>query len=277
MDFSMLFKRAGKVAAENSPAILTALGVSGTLTTAYLAAKAAFQSVDVLREAEDAKEAEFLGTTLQIVEEEPEVEGIKRISYEPLTTQEKVEAVWKLYAPAAASAALTIAAIILAARVQERRNAALLSAYTTVEKSYQEYRAKNVETLGKKKEQDLRDKLAQESVDREPPGSTEIYIMEHGNILCRDAYSGRYFDSTHEKVQKAEIAINYQILNEDYASLTDFWDILGLDPTKGSDNLGWTTERPFEIAISWTGTKDKKPCMVVGFRNDPEPHFYKGH
>ena len=89
MDLSALFKHAGKVAAENSPAILTAVGATGVFTTAFLAAKAAFASVDILRDAEAAKRDEPLAAD----ETETSVS-------EGLTRKEQVGLVWKLYVPA---------------------------------------------------------------------------------------------------------------------------------------------------------------------------------
>jgi hypothetical protein len=278
MDFGILFKNVGKVAAENSPALLTALGVSGALTTAYLAAKAGFKSVDILREAEEAKKEEFLGEALKTVEEGPDPEGIETISPEPLTTQEKVEAVWHLYAPAAASAALTVAAIILAARVADRRNAALAAAYTTVEKSYTEYRAKNVEKIGVKKEKDLRDEIALDQVKKRPFRDTTLIVTGKGNTRCFDAYSGRYFSGDAEMIRKTVNDINALIINDGYASLSDFWEELGIPSTTASDEMGWNTDKlisittPFPAMVS---PEDGEPCLVLVFDVLPRPRHYR--
>lgn len=270
LDLSILFKRVGKVAADNSPAILTALGVSGTLTTAYLAAKAGFQSVDVLRQAEEDKQAEFLGDALKEVAEGPEPEGVQTISPEPLTIQEKVEAVWELYMPAVASAALTITAIILAARVADRRNAALAAAYSAVEKSYTEYRTENVKKLGEKKERELRDDLAQGRADKTPFRDTTLIITGRGTTRCFDEYSGRYFESDMHAILKAVNDINALIIHDGWASLTDFWSELGIPETTHSDNIGWNTDSMIEVHIPAIVCKeDGVPALSVQFRTLP--------
>jgi hypothetical protein len=271
MDLSTLFKRAGKVAAENSPAILTALGVSGTLTTAYLAARAGFKSVPVLKEAEEKKKEEFLGDALRKVEEGPEPQGVTKVSPEPLTTQEKIEAVWELYMPAAASAAFTVTAIILAARVSERRNAALAAAYTTVRESYTEYRAKNVEKIGKKKEQEIRDEIAQDRINKNPVSKSVLILTKKGGeTLIKDEWTGRFFTSSRALVDKAVNEFNSQMLRDGYASLTEFWNLLDLPPTTDSDYIGWSSDRILDL--DWSGVIDENDEPALCFTFKPIPH-----
>lgn len=277
MDLSALFKQAGKVAAENSPAILTAIGVSGTLTTAYLAAKAAFTSVDVLREAEETKQAEFLGDALREVEEGPEPQGVQNIKPEPLNRKEQFEAVWHLYVPAAISAGMTITAIVFSNRISDKRTAAVAAAYTFAEKNFKEYREKTVAKMGKKKEQEVRDEVAQEGVTKNPPRNNEVFIIPDGNVLCRDAYSGRYFLSDMEALRKAENDMNWEILNDGYASLSDWFHHLGIETTSESDQLGWNNDTQFELEYSTALTEKNKPCIVVTFRPGPIPRFYRSN
>lgn len=268
MDLSMLFKRAGQVAAENSPAILTAIGVSGTITTAYLAAKAAFASVDVLKEAEAEKAKEFKGET-------PEDEEVVNLEPEPLTRKEQAEAVWKLYIPAAISAGMTIGAIVCSNQISDKRTAAVAAAYTFAEKNFKEYRDKTVSKIGKKKEQEVRDEVAQDGVTRNPPKKNEVIVISEGSVLCRDAYSGQYFMSDMESIRKAENDLNWEILNAGHASLSDWWHMLGVESTSESDELGWNTDTKFELEYSTALTAQNKPCIVVTFRPGPVPRFYR--
>jgi hypothetical protein len=268
MSFDILLKRVGKVAAENSPAILAALGVSGTLTTAYLAAKAGFQSVGVLKAAEEDAREHFFGDQSDDQGEAVEVE------FPGLSTQEKTHAVWKLYIPAAASAALTVSAIILAVRVQERRNAALAAAYTTVEKSYAEYRAKNVEKIGKKKEQEVRDEIAQDKMNQTDFSRTPIILTKKGDTLCMDGWSGRPFSSSRNIIDKAVNDFNRTLNNNDFASLSEFWALLDLPPTSDSDYVGWNRETGL-LELDWSAVVDEndEPALVYTFKTMPESRF----
>src|SRR5687768_10160333 len=191
MDFSALFQRAGKVAANNSPAILTALSVSGAVTSVYLAAKAAFQAAKVLGEAEveisTTEEAEHFNTF-----------------------KGKAELTWKLYIPAATCLAMTVTATICANRVSERRAAAMASAYAFAEKSFKEYREKTLKKVGKNKEQAIRDEIVQDRITANPPGQTVLALAaQQGSVLCWDKWSDRYFVSDMETIRKAVNDFNH--------------------------------------------------------------------
>jgi Family of unknown function (DUF6353) len=269
MSFDILLKRVGKVAAENSPAILAALGVSGTLTTAYLAAKGAFKASDDIRTANAEKHQKFLVA----LESEDSAEA-DELNGGELTTQEKAELTWKCYIPAAASAALTVSAIILAVRVQERRNAALAAAYTTVEKSYAEYRAKNLEKIGKKKEQEVRDEIAQDKMNQTDLSRTPIILTKKGDTLCMDGWSGRPFSSSRNIIDKAVNDFNRTLNNNDFASLSEFWALLDLPPTSDSDYVGWNRETGL-LELDWSAVVDEndEPALVYTFKTMPESRF----
>lgn len=269
----MLFQRVGKVAAQNTPAILTALGVSGTLTTAYLAAKAGFKSAEVLKDAEEAKQEAFVEVSLSKEEQTEESVEVASAFTGTLTKREKFDAVWQLYAPAASTAVLTVTAIILASRVQERRTAAMTAAYTTIERSYSEYRAKTIEKMGKKKEEELRAAISQDQIDRNPPTSSTIIVTGRGNSLCKDGWSGRYFHSTKTNVDRAVNDFNSKVLRDGYGSLSEFWSFIDLVPVDESDMIGWTSDKLLEI--DWDGAvgPDDEPALSFSFRVLPNPRF----
>lgn len=278
MDLGILFKKAGKVAAENSPAILAALGVSGTLTTAYLAAKGAFKSAEDICEANHEKYEEFQSKQNE-ASDSAETQVIHdEMNGGALTTREAFDLTWKNYIPAAASAALTISAIILAVRVQERRNAALAAAYTTVEKSYAEYRAKNIEKNGKNKDQAVKDAVAQDNVDRLDLRRTPIIITGKGDTMCIDGWSGRPFSSSRNIIDKAVNEFNRTLNNNDFASLSEFWALLGLDPTSDSDYIGWSRESGL-LELDWSGAiaKDDEPALYYTFKTMPTDRFQSAY
>jgi hypothetical protein len=260
MDLSVLFKRAGQVAAENSPAILTAIGVTGTLTTAYLAAKGALKAAEALKEAEEAKTAEFEA-------ESPANRGLKNVP-EPLTTQEKFEATWEHFVPAAMSAAMTVAAIICSNRISDRRTAALASAYSVVKESYTEYQAKTAEKVGPKKAQEIKDDVAAEMVKRHPIRSTEVIMTGGGQVPFYDRWSGRYFYSDIESVRKGVNDFNQRLLHDMYASLNEFWSMIKVPSAACGEYLGWTSDNFLEIDITWV-TIEGERVAVVDFKTLP--------
>lgn len=234
-------KKIPKLVADNSPAILTAIGVTGALTTAYLTGRASFKAADLIKSEQT------------------------RIDYGPepytLELKDKARLCWKLYIPAASSAILTVGAIIAANRVGMRRAAALAAAFQLTERAFEEYKSKVVEKLGEKKEEAIRAEVAQDRVTR----SSEVVIIGSGSVLCMDLYSGRHFLSDMETIKKAENDINYEVIHNNYASLSDLYVMLGLPPTSMSDEVGWNVDKMLDIKITTALTEDGRPCMCIDY------------
>lgn len=256
MDFSKFGKTVEKFTVDNSPTILTGVGVVGTVATAYLTAKASF------RAAQQISDREF------VIKTHPTTP----MGSSELETKEKVALVWKNYIPPVGVGTLTVASIIGANRVSMRRAAAMAAAYSLSEKGYREYKEKIVEKLGKNKEQAARDDLAQNRLNNNPP-SGQVLLVGDGNVLCMDQYSGRYFHSDMETLRRAENDINFEILNSGHAVLSDFYERVGLKPTSASEEVGWTApDDRLELGISTILTPDGKPCLSFDLNVKPVRH-----
>lgn len=245
---SGIFKVSQKFVADNSPAILTGIGVLGTLTTAFLTGKAAFKASELILDEE-------YGSRIQ---------GDPR----PLEPREKIELVWREFVPAAGVAVMTITCIIGATRIGNRRAAALAAAYGITERAFTEYKEKVIERIGPAKEQSVRDEIAQDRV-RANPATTQVIITGNGEVLCYDAYTGRYFNSTMETIKKAQNLVNYRVNNDFYASLSDFYEAVGLPTTTMSDEVGWNANKLLEIRFSTTMSEDDRPCIHIEFAVEP--------
>lgn len=252
MNLTEVMKRVEKLTIDNSPAILTAFGVTGTLATAYLTGKATFKAAN-------------------LIEEEKYRQDIAEKGH-PLSNRDKLELVWKTYLPPALAGSLTVGAIICANRIGSKRAAAMAAAYTISEKAFSEYKEKVVEKLGEKKERAYRDEVAQDRVDRNPIGRNEVFVTGGGEVLCYDTYTGRYFYSAMETLKKAENDVNFQVLNQDYATLNDFYANIGLAMTKVGEEIGWTVDQILQIEYSTTISEDNKPCMVIDYTVTPVRH-----
>lgn len=221
----------------NSPAILTGIGVSGTVVTSYLSGRAS-------------------------------IEAHNAYVHDPradLTKKEIVKLVWKYYIPTAISGTVTIACILGAARVGGRRTAASMAAYSISEKAFSEYKEKVAEQIGKGKEQTIRDELAQAKVTNNPPPSREVVLAGPGNVLCYEIYTGRYFNSDMESLRKAQNDINARLLRDDHASASDLYILLGLPYTSHSSYIGWTSDRLLEMQFSTALADDGRPCITFEY------------
>lgn len=252
MTISSLTKQAEKFIIDNSPSLLTAVGVAGTVTTAYLTGKAAFKSAEIL----------IFETNTRIEEHE-----------KFLTRREEVEMVWKLYIPAVGAGVVTVASIIAANRVGTRRAAAMAASYTILERGYSEYREKVVQKIGEKKEDEVRTEIAQDRVNRTGAHDQQVVIAS-GEVLCFDSITGRYFYNTHEGLRKAQNDLNETILNDGYATLSDFYNTIGLEATSISDELGWNSDNKLDLRFSTVMSKDNKPCLSIEFTSAPVRDYY---
>lgn len=231
---------------DNSPAILTGIGVAGTVTTAILAGKGAWHA------------ARHTG------------EG----PADP-TFQEQVKETWKFYIPAAISGTTTIVCIVASNKISSKRTAAIISAYSVSETLFKEYKDKVVETLGEKKELAMRDEIAQDRIAANPASEREVIITGSGEVLCYETLTGRYFKSDMETLRKAQNDINAQLINEGYASLNDFFGTIGLASTSYGEEVGWTVDEMLDIHFSTVLSEDGKPCISVGYKTTPVRNYYR--
>lgn len=247
MASSKLLKMVEKIVVDNAPAILTGVGVVGTVATAYFTHKGTFKASLILME-EDKK---------------------KQLMNQPaLTRTETFYLTWKCYIPAAGALTLSVASIIYAHRINAKRAAALAAAYALTQDRFSDYKEKVAEKLGVKKEQAIKDELAQDQVDKSPPNEKMLMVGD-GNVLCMDQFTGRYFHSTVEKIKRAENEVNYEILNGGWACLSDFYQRIGLGPTSISEEFGWKKPKQVELSWSSTITAEGQPCVTFDINAMP--------
>lgn len=251
-NISKIINEIQKAVIKHSPEILTGLGIAGMITTTVLAVKATPKALDLINYRKDELETEKLPPT------------------------EVVKTAWKCYIPAAVTCATSTACLIGASSVHLKRNAALATAYKLSESAINEYKDAVIDKIGEKKEQAIRDKVAEEKMKKNPVSSSEVFITEKGNTLCYDTISGRYFKSDIDRIKRAENAINKQLLDEMYVSLNDLYDELDLDHTKLGDELGWKIDDGLvELYFSSQLADDGTPCVVMDFTRAPKYNFSK--
>lgn len=252
MDFNSFYKKTERLIVENSTILLTGVGVAGTITTAVLTGRASFKAARVMDDIQT-----------------------QDISAGPITNKEIISEVWSLYLPAAGVGTVTIVSIIFANRISSKKMAALAAAYGISEKAFHEYKEKVVQHLGNKKELAVRDEIAQDRVNNKPLDGREIILVGNGDVLCYDAITGRYFMSSMENIKKAENKVNYEILHHMYASLSMFYEEIGIPPTSYSDEVGWNSDHILDVMYSTVLSSDGRPCISIDFKIAPVPSYTK--
>lgn len=240
-------KSAGRVLTKYSPGILTGIGITGMIGATFMAVKATPKALYLI----EAKK------------EESEVEE--------LTPVETIKTCWKCYIPATLTTVVSAACLIGASTVSAKRNAALATAYSISEAALREYQEKVVEVVGEKKEKAVRDAVAKNQIERDPVTKSEVVIIDsNSNTLCYEPLSGRYFKSTIDKIKKAEIKLDRQMIQEMYVSLNDFYWEIGLDETDLGDKIGWNLSKGYmDLSFSSQLADDGTPCAVIVYGIPP--------
>lgn len=240
-------KSAERVLTKYSPGILTGIGIVGMIGATFMAVKATPKALYLI----------------ETKKEESEVEE--------LTPVETIKTCWKCYIPATLTTVLSAVCLIGASTVSAKRNAALATAYSISEAALREYQEKVVEVIGEKKEKAVRDAVAKDQIERDPVTKSEVVIIDsNSNTLCYEPLSGRYFKSTIDKIKKAEIKLDRQMIQEMYVSLNDFYWEIGLDGTDLGDQMGWNLSKGYmDLSFSSQLADDGTPCAVIVYGIPP--------
>lgn len=252
MDLKAILRTTQRFVLNNSPAILTGIGVAGTVTTAILCGKAAYSSA------------------LQISAENTRRSDEGGNSDDFLTTRESAELVWKEFIPPAIVGAATILAILGANHISTKRASALAAAFKISEQMAEEYRQKVREKMGAKPEEMMRSEIVKDRMERV---DTSNLIVTGSQVAFWDPWAGRAFSATRESVQQAVNQINHQIQHNYCASLSDFYDLLDLPRTALSEEFGWNTDEPLEPYFTGTLLSNGNPAIEMRFEVQPYRHF----
>lgn len=241
MNPGLILRRIKGNVIKNSPSILTAVAISGVVSTAYLAARASWRAA-------------------LMVEEEEAVHG--RNPNRKERYKANAQLVWKEYIPAAATGTVTIASIVGSNKVSSKRTAAAQAAFVLTERAYSEYRDRVIEQFGTKKDQAIRDEIAEKKVQANPPSS--ILMTGGGTTLCCELYTGRYFTSDIELLRKSMNRLNERLLRQDRVSIDDWYEMIGLLPTSHSSEIGWTSDRLMDLSFT-SILMDGKPYLAFEY------------
>lgn len=199
------------------------------------------------------------------------------------TKKEAVISAWKCYIPTAAIGASTIICIFGINAFSKKQQAALISAYGLVKKSYQDYQGKVKELFGEEAHEQILKSLACEKAKDIPlyaqtlGGSECLDFMEFEDQekhLFYDSFSERYFQSTFERVLQAEYHLNRNFVLGFAESLNEFYLFLGIEEIEGGDDIGWV----MSDGISWIDFNHSKAtidegldCYVIDMSFVPSP------
>ena len=235
---------------KNGPTILTCVGGVGVIATTVMAVKATPKAMQLIKAAEEKKG-------------------------EKLTRMDTIQATAMTYTPSVLLGIATIASIFGANALNKRSQAALMSAYALVDQTFRDYKTHVENEYGEEANTHIREKIAK---DQYVEQKTEL---GGDSKLFYDFYSGRYFNSTMEKVLAAEFVLNRQIILGECAYLNDFYQELGIPFIDIGDEVGWSRGHMCETyGQEWVdfnhqdvAQDDGLECCIITFMQDPAINF----
>lgn len=247
-----IFNDISEKMSKHSPEILVGVGIAGMFSTVVMSVKATPKVYSMIEKEKEVRR----------LEEKPE-----------LTKVDILKMAWKPYLPAAIMFGCSTACIIGANSVNTKRNAVLSTACHISERALAEYRDKVVEVIGEEKEKEIRDKVSEDRIKKDPVTSNTV-ILSKGDTLCYDTITGRYFKSDVDKIKKAENELNHILITGDYCSLNEFYDMLDIPATEMGTAVGWNVKNGLvEIYFSAQIADDGQPCVVVNYDIQPTYNF----
>lgn len=255
-----LVKKADAFTKKNSPAILAGVAAVGLVVTAVTAYKAGIKADTILKEHK-----------LKMKEIERDNKKEEKTVY--METAKKLA---PIVIPPVLLGVASIGCIFGSHSVSRRRIAALSAAYSISESALKDLEGQMTKILGEKKTRSIQDSATKEKLRSEEPPKDNQIIITAGDVLCKDMYSGRYFQSNADKIGKAIAWASAEARSSMYVSLNEFYDQLDLPRIPLGDDLGWNADdlNGGTLPIRYTAilTEDDRPCLCVesiaGVRQD---------
>lgn len=254
---------------KHSPTIFFVGGVVGVVGATVLACKATLKVDDVLQKAEEVEE------TIKNFEH-PEYSEDDRSKDLFKTKVKTVVAVSKLYAPAATVGVVSIAALTGSHIALNRRNTALMAAYSALDKGFKQYRDRVREEFGDEKDLEFRhgsetvietimdedDKPQTKEYKVAPPGMPSIYArwFDEGsrNWSKQPEYNNLFLNSQQNYANDLLRARGHIFLNEVY-------DMLGIPRSKEGAVVGWVISKEGDNFVDfgvYDGDNERKRRFV---------------
>ncbi|MCM1090049.1 MAG: DUF6353 family protein [Muribaculum sp.] len=225
------------VLTENSPTILTVFGCMGLVTTVGLAIKATINATKIVDEHK---------------------EEIDKMPQEHYKAAEAVRLTWKCYIPVVVAGGTSLGCIIGANSINLKRNAALVATYVATEDKLKGCENRILGTQVKKDQTD--DSSTEEKTNK-------AFVVNGNKCMCKDGFSGRFFETSLSKVQDAQTALNRMITYELRVTVNELYDELGLDRIDAGDAYGWELEHGDEVDIDIEAIMDEQygPVMLITY------------
>lgn len=175
-------------------------------------------------------------TTYQTVKSTMEVEKIIKDN-KPTSKKETAKLIWKPVLKTAAPFITTEFAIFMSNRSNKKTIMALQAATIMLNTDRKAVREKILEKMGKTKGKDTISEIAKDQAKKSD--SREVYQTGHGDLLCYDVFSGRYFRSSQMHIERIILDFDKTLVDGGEVCINDIFIGIGLPPITVGDLFVW--------------------------------------
>lgn len=258
-NFTRTFNRVVLTGKKHSPEILIVAGVIGTVASTVMACKATTKAGDILD-----KTKENIDDIHKVSDNQEEYDVVyteedKKKDLTIVYAKTGLELA-KLYAPSVALGVLSLTAIISSHRILTKRNAALVTAYSALDKTFKEYRGRVVDRFGKELDRELRYNIKAKQIEEtiQNEDGTERVETKTVNVVDDTSVLGSqysfFFDETcrgwtkdaeynKQFLDKMQCYWNEQLQMKGHVFLNDVLKSLGIDGTRSGQVVGWVYDK----------------------------------
>lgn len=207
-----------------------------------------------------------------------------------LTREEVIKSVWKCYIWTFLLLGAAIACGITSHVQSNKIIEGSSLAYSSLLETYNMYQHNVGRVLSNKQQRDVLHETVHDIVENDGPNpkvtdikpTTKIVVSEDTKVLFRDAYSSKgsgYFRMTMNDARIAIAKFNKWLMDNDQATLNDWYDFLGLGHSEMGDVLGWSWMKdgplylravPDDININ----DDNEVITVLGLTSDENGIYF---
>ena len=207
---------------------------------------------------------------LTLIEERKKKTGKKQ-----LTKWETFKVAGRCYIPTALATGASVSMLIGSGYISGKKTAAMATLYKMSESASKLYREKVIETIGQKKEEQVRDEVSKEELKRATITGNNIVVVGSGDVMCFDEMSRQVFKSDIETIKKAQNDFNRKMLAEMYLNVNEWYDMLNLEHVIFGNDIGWNTNTGFLDIYFTSDLKDGIPYLVLDMGANPPMIDYK--
>ncbi len=239
----------------HSADILIGTGIASMVASTVLAVKATPKAMDNIEERKAEK-------------------GVTK-----LTAKETVQVGWKPFIPAIISGVVGAGCIITGTGQHKNRQAALATVYAMSENTLKRYKDEVKKQFGEEKAKEIDKKVVKAKMKERPvivDADDSMFVQQtgHGQTLCYDSLSGRYFRSSINAIDRAVNNINKSLMNEHYVTVNELYNEIGIETIGAGSLIGWRADKDMcDIHYDTEMDDNGAPFVVLYYRNRPEPLY----